>query len=318
MITQSITQWKQYLKLQKGFSDKTIIAYVSDLNHLIHFISNSESELINDANELSTEIEKINLRIIRNWLIHRKNLNYNNSSNARAISAVKNFYKFTLKDNIKLKDNKIYNHPIFSIKTPKKSKIMPKALSEEDVIKAIKRIENMHEQNWINLRNQCILYIIYLTGARISEILSIRKKDITRLQEGHHLILEGKGGKQRSIPLLDMAQQMITQYLESLPYSISDSDPIFLGLKGKPLNPKVFNRDLITLRRINGMPECLSAHAFRHSFATHLLQNGANLKSIQELLGHNSLETTQRYTKITSKHLETVYAKSHPLSHTQE
>ncbi|CAF2948096.1 unnamed protein product [Rotaria sp. Silwood2] len=152
-------------------------------------------------------------------------------------------------------------------------------------------------------------------GLRISEALSITK---THFQDLDFLKIIGKGKKERLIPWLPVSRILIEQYLNKLPYNINDTEPIFRGQLGKKLQPAVFNRELIKLRRIYGLPEHLSAHSFRHSFASHLLENGADMRSIQELLGHNSLSSTQRYTKISLQHLENVYNIAHPITNAKK
>lgn len=296
--TKVINNWKEYLTLQKHYSGHTVAAYVNDFDNFIKFIT--------DYNAAAPSIQNLcdaDLRLIRSWLAYRINNNYTAISNCRALSAIKNFYKFFGKKfNIK-------SHIIFSIKNPKIPKAIPKALSIEEVTESINHIEDQGKLEWIQLRNKSLLVLIYASGLRISEALSIRKQD---LQNSDFIRIVGKGKKERLIPWLASAKELINQYLKTLPYQITDHDFIFIGEKGKRLQPKVFNKELIKLRRFYGLPEHLSAHSFRHSFATHLLQNGADLRAIQELLGHKSLSTTQRYTKVDATYLKKVYAKAHP------
>lgn len=162
----------------------------------------------------------------------------------------------------------------------------------------------------MELRNKALLILIYASGLRISEALSITK---IHLQNLDFIKVVGEGNKERVIPWLPIVRSLIEEYLKLLPYDLNDQEPIFRGKQGKKLQPPVFNRELIKLRRFYGLPEYLTAHSFRHSFASHLLENGADLRSIQELLGHKSLSTTQSYTKTNIKHLEAVYNVSHPI-----
>lgn len=175
---------------------------------------------------------------------------------------------------------------------------------------SLDHIEEYGNSQWIEVRNKALLVLIYASGLRISEALSITKLHLQNLE---FIKIMGKGSKERVIPWLTIARNLITEYLEKLPYELKDDEPIFRGKQGKKLQPPVFNRELIKLKRFYGLPEHLSAHSFRHSFASHLLENGADLRSIQELLGHKSLSTTQSYTKTSIKHLEMAYVTAHPI-----
>ncbi|HJD56458.1 MAG TPA: tyrosine recombinase XerC [Rickettsia endosymbiont of Pyrocoelia pectoralis] len=298
-IIELIGKWQKYLSLQKNYSNHTVVSYNNDLKHFLEFIYSYNSEIVT-----MDHIKAADIRLLRSWLAKRKSDNFVTSSVARGLSAVKNFYKF-LGKTIQLN-----NHIIFSIKSPKKSKLLPKALSEEDVVTSLDHIEEYGNVKWVELRNKAILVLIYASGLRISEALSITKLHLQNLE---FIKIIGKGSKERVIPWLPIARSLINEYLELLPYKLQDNEPIFIGKQGKKLQPPVFNRELIKLKRFYGLPEHLTAHAFRHSFASHLLENGADLRSIQELLGHKSLSTTQNYTKTSIKHLESVYNNSHPI-----
>lgn len=298
-IIELIDKWQKYLSLQKNYSNHTVVSYNNDLKHFLGFIYSYNSEIVTIDHIKATDV-----RLLRSWLAKRKCDNFVTSSVARGLSSIKNFYKFLGKT------MQLNNHVIFSIRSPKKSKLLPKALSEEDVITSIDHIEEYGNIKWVELRNKAMLILIYASGLRISEALSITKLHLQNLE---FIKILGKGNKERVIPWLPIARSLINEYLKLLPYELQDNEPIFIGKQGKKLQPPVFNRELIKLKRFYGLPEHLSAHSFRHSFASHLLENGADLRSIQELLGHKSLSTTQNYTKISIKHLESVYSNSHPI-----
>jgi integrase/recombinase XerC len=202
------------------------------------------------------------------------------------------------------------NNIIFSISGPKKPDSVPKALSEADTENAIDKINNFSKESWLGKRDIAILMLIYSAGLRISEILSITKKHL----EADNIKITGKGGVDRILPWIDSVKLTILDYLSELPYYIEDNVPIFLGRNGKKLQAAVFRRQLMKLRRAFGLPESTTPHTFRHNFATHLLENGADLRSIQELLGHKNLSTTQNYTKVNFQHLYSTYLSSHPLA----
>ena len=299
-ILQLVHNWKEYLQFQRHYSFHTLVSYSNDLEHFFNFIAKYNAEIVT----LPT-VKSVDIRLVRSWLAARRNENYNANSSARALSAIKNFYKF-LEKNIE-----INNHAIFSVKNPKKAKSLPKSLSEAEVKQSTDHIEEFSKLPWVALRNKALLVLLYASGLRISESLSIKKKD---LRNSEFLMITGKGQKQRLVPWIEGVRNLIEEYLKIMPYILEEDDYVFRGQQGGVLLPRVFNKELIALRRFYGLPENLSAHAFRHSFATHLLQNGVDLRSIQELLGHKSLSTTQRYTKVDTNYLESVYRKAHPAS----
>ena len=163
------------------------------------------------------------------------------------------------------------------------------------------------------MRYQALLYLLYGCGLRISEALSLRLKDLSR----DYFVIRGKGNKERIVPVLKTIIDHINEYLKLCPYSREENDFVFIGKQGKPLNAGVFQRQIRYLRNILNLPETATPHAFRHSFATHILAHGGDLKSIQELLGHQNLTTTQKYTKVESNHLLNVYNKAHPYTNNQ-
>lgn len=297
---QLVEEWRNYLERRRNFSTHTVTSYLRDLEHFLHFMSNYKGGSIS-----LEDLSSVDLRLMRSWLSSRRREDYVAASSARALSSIKNFYKFIEKT------YDISCHSIYSTRSPKKAKTLPKALSLEDTKVSTENIEELSSSGWLAARDKALLVLLYASGLRISEALSITK---AHLKNTEFLKIKGKGSKERIVPWIPLAFKLIQGYLELLPYKIEENNPIFLGKQGKPLQPAVFNRQLIHLRRQYGLPEHLSAHAFRHSCATHLLENGADLRSIQELLGHQSLSTTQRYTKINLKHLEKVYSKTHPLS----
>lgn len=299
-VVEVIKEWQKYLKTEKNYSDHTLVSYTHDVENFCQFLTEYFCEAIN-----FDSLSKIDIRFIRSWLAKRLQSNYIGASNARALSSVKNFYKFLEKT------YDINAHVIFSIKNPKKKKSLPKALSKDDLEISMSHIDEFGNLKWVELRNKAILVLIYAAGLRISEALSITKRHVKNTE---YIKIVGKGNKERIVPWIPSARDLITEYLSALPYRINEDELIFIGNRGKPLQAPVFNRELIKLRRLYGLPEYLSAHAFRHSFATHLLENGADLRSIQELLGHQSLSTTQIYTKINIQHLEHIYDKTHPIS----
>lgn len=292
-----IAQWLNYLTKERGYSPHTIEAYNNDIKAYITFLCN-----YNASNPSLDDLLKADLRLIRSFLAYRKIDDYSNTSSARTLSGIKSFYKF-----LHYSTGKTSN-VVFSARSPKKSKPLPKALTKDDTFISLNHIENFAKDDWQGLRDKALLLLIYASGMRISEALSITK---AQLRDDHIRII-GKGNKERLIPWIPAAKALVEQYLQQIPYDIEDK-AIFLSEQGKLLARATFAKQLRNMRRSMGLPEYLTPHAFRHSFATHLLENGADLKAIQELLGHASLSTTQRYTKVDLNRLSNVYKKAHPL-----
>ncbi len=299
-VKQLINEWQIYLKKQRNYSDNTIISYLNDLNNYLGFIQNYLNQ-----NITIQVISSVDIRLVRSWLSDRKLFDYAPISSARALSSVKNFYKFLEKK------HDIVVHSIYAVASPKKGKSLPKALSKEEVSISLDKIEDLLEIEWIDLRNKALLTLIYASGLRISEALSLTKNHISNSE---YIKIIGKGNKERLVPWIKKSRDLVLEYLKLLPYQIEQNQPIFRTKTGKTLLRNNFNKELVMLRNIYGLPNHLSSHSFRHSFATHLLENGADLRSIQDLLGHTSLSTTQRYTKVNLSHLESIYDKSHPVA----
>lgn len=285
------TQWQEYLKV-KFNSEHTYSSYSNDLNDYLTFLSEYYG-----SNISLDDVIKADIKTIRSWLAKMKSKNYNSSSLARKLSSIKNFYKFLSRQEYNIDSS------IFVIKSPKKDKPIPKSLTREEVSITIDNDEN---SNWVSKRNKALLLLFYAQGLRISEAMSI---NIESLDYDYIKIL-GKGQKERIIPWLNVSKNAVKDYLNSVPYKISKNQNIFLGVRGGELNKSQVNKLLISLRRELNLPEYLTPHSFRHSFATHLLEEGADLRVIQELLGHVSLSTTQIYTKTTVAHLKKAHKEA--------
>jgi len=290
-------KWNSFLISERGFSNLTASAYITDLNYFCQFITEHRCETCSIA-----LFESLSIQDFRAWLSYRKRENFAFSSTNRAIAAVKNFFKYLIKY------HNFTNKMIFNLKSPKQASSLPKALNEQQTSTALESISE--KIPWLKQRDQALLYLIYGCGLRISEALSLRVKDLSK----DVLLIKGKGNKERIVPILLTIIAKIKQYLAICPYNLGAEDFIFIGKQGKQLDPGVFQKQIRDLRNKLNLPETTTPHAFRHSFATHILTNGGDLKSIQELLGHKDLTTTQKYTKIDANHLLNVYKKAHPYS----
>ncbi len=289
--------WEEWLLHGRRSSQHTLVSYQNDLAHFCRFLSQHLGQSVG-----TPELRALQARDFRAWLASRHS-EYEATSTARALSTVKNFYRYLEKQ------HGIANTAIFHIRGPKTRKSLPKALAQAQTEDAMAAIAVQQEEGWVAKRDLALLVLIYGCGLRISEALSLRYKD---RPQGDTLSIIGKGNKERQVPVLTAVREAIADYVSDCPYPFSAQGPLFIGVRGKALDPGIFQRELRKLRGLLGLPETTTPHAFRHSFATHLLAGGGDLRSIQELLGHASLSTTQRYTHVDQKRLMDAYKNAHP------
>jgi integrase/recombinase XerC len=290
-----VNEWILHLQKERGYSELTLDSYRRDVVYFLKFLSNHQAAQIDFA-----ALEKIEIADLRSWLAFRINEKYSATSSSRALSSVKSLCKYAQK-------NKYFTcSALEQVTYPKIAKALPKALTENEATNLISILEQ--NKDWQGKRDMALFILIYSTGMRISEALALSKNNLG----GEFVIVKGKGKKERIVPMMSLAIEKIEQYLKACPYVVDKNKSLFLGARGDTLSPRIFQRKMKELREILNLPEEVTPHALRHSFATHLLDNGADLRSIQQLLGHESLSTTERYTKVSHKRLFEVYNKSHP------
>jgi len=287
-----------YLASEKRSSKNTIISYRTDIFYFFKFLHEYFEEEVHIK-----MLEKLDVRDFRSFLAKRSNQELSNVSTARALSVLRSFFSYLNKN------KKVLNNKIFDVKIPKIKKPIPKSVDEIDINKIMELLKEFNKENWCYLRDLALLTLIYGCGLRIAESLAITKN---HLKNGDSLVILGKGNKERMLPILPIVRKRIEDYLKECPYGMAPSDPIFLGSRGGVYHPTLFQALIRKIRKYLQLPDSVTPHAFRHSFATHLLENGVDLRSIQELLGHASLSTTQRYTKVDKKRLLDVYSNLHP------
>jgi integrase/recombinase XerC len=195
-----------------------------------------------------------------------------------------------------------------AVRSPKLPRTLPRPLSETDAVRAIEDAGD-DEEPWIAARNAALITLLYGTGLRISEALSLKRGDAPL---GEALTILGKGGKERSVPVISAVREAVDAYAKLCPFAAERNEPLFLSRRGKPMSPREAQALMQRLRGRLGLSPSATPHALRHSFATHLLQNGGDLRAVQELLGHASLSTTQKYTEVQTSHLLAVYDAAHP------
>ena len=296
-ITQTTNEWIKWLKFEKRVSNNTLNSYKIDLFSFLRFINNYENRKID-----IDLIKLIGEKQIRGWFYSRIKKNITPRSNARALSSVKSYIYFLIKNGI------ISSSRILSLKAPKYQDSIPRPLSKEQLEKLF-CLDRSKLISWDVRRNQSIFLLMWGYGLRIGEVLDIKYK---QLKYNEFLIIISKGNKERSIPMLPELKQYIMQMLEEMPFSIDDEDYIFLGKRGKKLNPRIIQKELSRIRKQNFLPEKTTPHSLRHTFATQLLDNKVDLRVIQELLGHESLSTTQKYTAIDISKIRETIENHHP------
>ena len=287
------------LRHVRGYSKHTCLAYKNDISSLCRFMQHYREEVCDEAMLASLELTEF-----RAWLSDRVNNGHSARSNARAVSSVKRFYGY-LRHHCNIE-----NHAIELVRSPKFRASLPKPVSVPQSLKAVETMETLHPEPWVGLRDRALLGLLYGCGLRISEALSLT---CAALRMKDHLVIRGKGKKERIVPLLPAVKAAMQDYADACPYVMQGSDWLFVGMRGKQLQAPVFRRQLAQLRVEIGLPDDATPHAFRHSFATHLLTAGGDLRSIQELLGHASLATTQHYTAVDPTHLMQAYQQAHPV-----
>jgi integrase/recombinase XerC len=292
--------WLNYLSNIKKLSQNSVVSYKNDLSKFFIFFQDYIEKNIG-----LKEIERIKISEFRSFLTYRRNSEISSNSIARNISALKSFFRFLIKN------NKIKESSVFNLKSPKLKKSLPRPINVDLAIQVIKQAEEIEDEKWIGLRNKAILILLYGCGLRISEALSLNYDDV---QNEDHILIKGKGEKERIVPMMPYIKKGIENYLEACPKEIISGEALFIGKRFSRLSPRIIQYALEKIRTALSLPETATPHALRHSFATHLLDSGGDLRTIQELLGHSSLSTTQKYTKVETSKLLDIYKKSHPLA----
>ncbi len=295
-LAKAIIDWEDWLRFEKNMSKHTLRAYGHDMEYFINFMCSYHGEA-----PAIKDVADAKIYEFRAWMSKKTMEGTAASSRARALSGVKNFLRWSDRQGL------FHNAAIKCVTTPKLPRKLPRPLYKKQTFCLLASFDE-HE-NWIMSRNKALFTLLYAAGLRINEALSLNMSD---MPDNGFLRVMGKGSKERMVPVLEIVEQRLAHYLNACPFPKERQSPLFLGLRGKRLNQGIAQKAIRDLRKEIGLPETATPHALRHSFATHLLENGANLREIQELLGHASLSTTQRYTDIDSKKLMEVYKKAHP------
>jgi len=291
--------WLASLKSERRMSVKTLEAYARDFGQFAAFMA----EHLGGA-PTSKDLAELTVSDFRAFLARRRRQGVESRTLARQLSSLRSFYRFAERKGL------FRNAALSAIRAPKLPHAVPKPISAEkarDLVRA-DALATENTPRWVLARDEAVLTLLYAAGLRISEALSLTRAQLDKPV----LTIIGKGNKTRIVPLLPAARAAVADYLTLCPFTIKPEEPVFRGVKGGPLNARNIQLLVARLRGALGLPETATPHALRHSFATHLLSHGADLRVIQELLGHASLSTTQVYTEVNRAHLLEQYRKAHP------
>ncbi len=295
----ALAKWQNWLKLEKRAAKHTVESYQFDLSNLFRFLTKHKGGQINLG-----MLSALTLGDFRAWLAYNASEDRQAASRARAVAGIRNFFRWMDRTAAVL-----HNNAIELLKLPKMARRLPRPVSENDAGDIVAMAKNLSEESWIGLRDEALFTLLYGAGLRLGEALSLTHGDLAAKDR---ITVTGKGNKQRNVPLLPIVRESLERYLKISPYPSEIKKHLFLGSRGEPLNPAVAQRHLRMLRRQLNLPDTVTPHALRHSFATHLLASGADLRSLQELLGHSSLSTTQLYTQVDAQQLAKTYKGAHP------
>ncbi len=294
----AIADWRRWIADERRSSPHTLAAYSGDLAACLDFLRDHLGRVASLA-----DLEALNAADFRGFLARRLGQGIAPSSLARAMSTLRNFFRFLDRT------GRVANAAIQVVRAPRPKPPIPRALAPDEALDIIAAAGRGSDTPWIARRDVALLALLYGSGLRIDEALAL---DAGQAPDGDAMVVTGKGNKQRVVPVLPVVRDAIAVYRDACPYALGDDGPLFVGARGARLNAGVVQRQVRKLRALLGLPETATPHALRHSFATHLLGAGGDLRTIQELLGHASLSTTQRYTAVDTERLVTVYNAAHP------
>ena len=297
-VAELAAAWLEQLASERRLAHNTVLAYRRDLREFLAFMADHHGE----ETRLST-LKSLDHGDLRSWLASRAARGLARTSTSRALSAVKSFFQHLDRQGL------VSNPVVHNARASRIPRQVPRPLTMDEATDVLASAEDSATKVWIGKRDLALMMLLYGSGLRLGEALALDVRDITG---GETLRIVGKGNKARMVPLLARVREALLDYLRHRPDGAEPASPLFIGTRGGRLNPGVAQKRFRELRGRLGLPATATPHAMRHSFATHLLGNGVDLRTIQELLGHASLTTTQRYTRIDAGGLLEVYQKAHP------
>jgi integrase/recombinase XerC len=297
-----VESWRLWLRTERRLAERTQVAYRQDMASFLTFLAGHLGGHVALA-----DLASLRLADLRSWLAWRHGEGFARTSTARAVAAVRGFFRFLDRR------HGVHNPALQAMRTPRLPHRLPRPLAAEDARDLLLGARADARQPWVGYRDTALLTLLYGAGLRIGEALALDRRDAgvdPRSLRG--LRVRGKGSKERLVPILPIVAEALAAYLAACPIPPLPDEPLFKGARGGRLQPAVVQKQVRQLRATLGLPETATPHALRHSFATHLLGAGADLRAIQELLGHASLSTTQGYTEVDAGRLMTLYARAHP------
>jgi integrase/recombinase XerC len=298
-----IGHWLAHLGAERRMSGETVEAYGRDVRQFLEFLADHFGRRVTLA-----MLDDLATRDVRAFMARRRGNGIGGRSLMRGLAGVRSFARFLERQ------GKGRVGALSAIRAPKIEKSLPKPLA----VTPAKRLADTglrageDREPWVLARDAAVLALLYGSGLRISEALSLKAKDVPAPDAGDSITVIGKGRKPRMVPVLRPVLTLIAEYVALCPYGLAPDHPIFVGAKGGPLSPRIIQLVMERLRGVLNLPETATPHTLRHSFATHLLGRGGDLRAIQELLGHASLSTTQIYTAVDTERLLEVYRSAHP------
>jgi integrase/recombinase XerC len=302
-LAAELVRWLAHLSAERRMSPQTAEAYERDVRQFLGFLTRHTGETVS-----LKALAAIEPRDVRAFMASRRHDGIGSRSLMRSLAGVRSFARFLERD------GKGKVGALAAVRAPKVPKTLPKpiaAASAKRLTDADLRAGEEREP-WVLARDAAVLALLYGSGLRISEALGLKREAVPLPGKGDAITVTGKGNKTRMVPVLARVLQLIDDYVALCPYDLPDQGPIFVGAKGGPLSPRIVQLTMARLRGMLGLAETATPHALRHSFATHLLARGGDLRAIQELLGHASLSTTQIYTAVDTEQLLAVYRNAHP------
>ncbi len=300
-LEQAARDWLAFLRHERGHAQKTLEAYERDLRQFLVFLAAHLGHV-----PCLADLDRLEPKTFRSFMASRRRTGAVSRSLARTLSALRQFFRWLEAG------GRVENRAIAQIAMPKVPHSVPKPLTVEKAAGVVDA-GPAGDLDWTLARDGAVLLLLYGCGLRIAEALGLRTKDALA-GDRDILRITGKGGKERLVPVLPVVRESIDRYMALCPYTLAPEDTFFRGAKGGPLSPRIIQLAMERLRARLGLPATATPHALRHSFATHLLSAGADLRQIQELLGHASLSTTQAYTEVDRERLLAVYDAAHPRS----
>ena len=294
----ALAHWLDTRRALEGAAENTITAYRGDVTDFLAFMT-----LHQGSPQGLGALERIGVADMRSWMARLRGDGVGPRSLARKLSAVKSFYRW-------LAEREGFEPTaVLSTRAPKFQKKLPRPLAEDAAKTLLETVELQHETPWVAARDVAVVTVLYGCGLRISEALGLTGAEAPLPAT---LRITGKGGKERVVPVIPAARRAVERYRNLCPYDLAPGEPLFRGVRGGALSPRLIQGVMAKTRMQLGLPATATPHALRHSFATHLLAAGGDLRAIQELLGHASLSTTQAYTSVDTARLMEVYDRAHP------